>query len=135
MLDPIYRRLAERLNAIPNGFPPTASGVELRLLAKIFTPEEAALASVMRLTPESAEAIAARAGIEPREASRILRNMVRKGQIVCSREGRELAFGLRPFVVGFYEAQLPRMDREMAGLFEAYYTEIQGEGLISEGPP
>ncbi|MBN1399681.1 MAG: hypothetical protein JXA74_02525, partial [Anaerolineae bacterium] len=29
----------------------------------------------------------------------------------------------------------PRMDREMAGLFEAYYTEIQGEGLISEGPP
>ena len=49
----VYRRLAERLDAIPNGFPPTESGVELRLLAKMFTPEEAALASVLRLTRES----------------------------------------------------------------------------------
>jgi electron transport complex protein RnfB len=135
MLDPIYRKLAERLDAIPNGFPSTASGAELRLLAKIFTPEEAALASVMRLTPEPAAEIAARAGIEPREAGRILKGMVRKGQIEFSREGRELAFGLRPFVVGFYEAQLPRMDRELAELFEAYYTEVQGRGLVADGPP
>jgi electron transport complex protein RnfB len=135
MPDPIYRKLAERLDAIPNGFPSTASGAELRLLAKIFTPEEAALASVMRLTPEPAAEIAARAGIEPREAGRILKGMVRKGQIEFSREGRELAFGLRPFVVGFYEAQLPRMDRELAELFEAYYTEVQGRGLVADGPP
>ena len=46
----VYRRLAQRLDAIPNGFSATESGVELRLLEKIFTPEEAELASVMRLT-------------------------------------------------------------------------------------
>ena len=38
MTDDIYRKLAQRLDAIPNGFPATESGVELRLLAKIFTP-------------------------------------------------------------------------------------------------
>ena len=38
MLDPIYRTLAQRLDSLPNGFPPTEDGVELRLLAHLFTP-------------------------------------------------------------------------------------------------
>ena len=59
MPEDIYCKLAQRLDAIPNGFPTTQSGVELRLLAKIFTPEEAALASVMRLIREPVSGIAA----------------------------------------------------------------------------
>ena len=47
----IYRKLAQRLDTIPNGFPATESGVELRLLEKMFTPEEAALAVVMLCMP------------------------------------------------------------------------------------
>ena len=42
----IYQKLARRLDDIPNGFPPTESGIELKLLAKIFTPEEAAIAAL-----------------------------------------------------------------------------------------
>ncbi|MCZ7540040.1 MAG: hypothetical protein M5U29_09030 [Anaerolineae bacterium] len=45
-----YRRLAARLDALPNGFPPTEEGIELRLLAKLYTPEQAALAAELRLT-------------------------------------------------------------------------------------
>ena len=48
-MDIHYKRLAERLNALPNGFPPTDDGRELKLLAKIFTPEQAELAA--QLTP------------------------------------------------------------------------------------
>lgn len=33
-----YKQLAERLDALPNGFPSTDDGRELKLLAKIFTP-------------------------------------------------------------------------------------------------
>jgi len=40
-----YRKLAQKLDAIPNGFPQTESGIELKLLAKICTSEEAALAA------------------------------------------------------------------------------------------
>jgi len=58
----VYRKLAQRLDAIPNGFPETESGVGLKLLAKIYSPEEAALASEMRLTEESAGQIALRTG-------------------------------------------------------------------------
>ena len=43
-----YEKLAKRLDAIPNGFPRFERGLELKILAKIYTPEEAALASEMR---------------------------------------------------------------------------------------
>ena len=126
MPENVYRQLAQTLDAIPNGFPATESGVELRLLAKIFTPEEAALAAVMRTSREPAAAIAARAGVDAQTAHRTLKAMARKGQIRAGRKEGQLAFGLMPFVVGFYEEQLPRMDAEMADLFEQYYQESQG---------
>jgi electron transport complex protein RnfB len=126
MLHDAYRKLAQRLDAIPNGFPATESGVELRLLAKIFTPEEAAVAAVMRLSPEPADEIAARAGMDPQAAYQMLKTMARKGQIWAGRKERQLTFGLIPFVVGIYEEQLPRMDVELAELFELYFQEVHG---------
>jgi ferredoxin len=122
------------LDAIPNGFPTTESGVELRLLAKIFTPDEAALAAVMRYAREPAADIAARAGIEPAEAYRMLKRMARKGQVRFGRREGQLLFGLLPFVIGIYEEQLPRMDRELAELFEEYLQETQGAGVAREAP-
>ena len=121
-----YRSLARQLDALPNGFPATDSGVELKLLAKIFTPEEALLASEMRQILEPAGVIAERAGTEPKWTRNTLKSMVRKGQIRAGRTDNGLGFGLMPFVVGFYEEQLPRMDAELALLFEEYYREAQG---------
>ena len=59
-----YQDLAERLDALPNAFPSTEDGAELRLLAKLFTPEEAALAAQLRLTLETPKQLAARIGGE-----------------------------------------------------------------------
>ena len=117
----VYKKLARKLDAIPNGFPETESGVELKLLAKIYTPEEAALASDMRLITESAEQIAQRTGRDPAKTTVILEEMVRKGLIRAKRKGEQRKFGLMPFVVGVYEEQLGRMDEEFARLFEEYY--------------
>jgi electron transport complex protein RnfB len=133
MLEDVYRKLAQRLDAIPNGFPSTESGVELRLLAKIFTPEEAALASVMRLTCEPPGDIAVRAGAEPDAVSRTLKEMVRKGLIRAQKDPGQLTFGLMPFAVGIYEEQLPRMDAELAALFEQYYQETRA-GITHDMP-
>ena len=122
----VYRKLARRLDEIPNGFPATESGIELRLLAKIFAPDEAALASVMHLSREPAEAIAVRAGVDPQVAYRTLKAMARKGQIRAGRKDGQLAFGLMPFVVGFYEEQLSRLDEELALLVEEYFQKAHG---------
>jgi Na+-translocating ferredoxin:NAD+ oxidoreductase subunit B len=129
----VYQRLADRLDAIPNGFPKTESGVELRLLAKVFTPEEASLAAVMRLQREPASEIAARAGAEPHRAYKVLKGMARKGLVRIKKGKGELGFGLMPFVVGFYEEQLSRLDAELAQLVEQYLVETRAWSAV-QGP-
>jgi Na+-translocating ferredoxin:NAD+ oxidoreductase subunit B len=122
----VYRQLAERLDALPHGFLKTSSGVELRLLAKVFTLEEASLAAVMGLHRQPASEIAGRAGTEPTRAYKVLKDMARKGLVRIKKGKSELAFGLMPFVVGFYEEQLPRLDAELAQLVEQYLVETRG---------
>jgi ferredoxin len=130
----VYRRLAQRLDAMPNGFPATESGIELRLLAKIFTAEEAKVAATMTGTPESSSTIAAHLDLEFDTLGNILTEMVGKGLIFTGMKNDQRVFGLRPFIVGIYENQLPRIDSEMAGLFEQYYQETQGLADILRSP-
>jgi len=118
-----YKKLAERLDALPNGFPPTDDGAELRLLAKLFTPEEADLASQLRLTKETPEQVANRLGQEKVEVRGLLKGMARKGLIAAGRTEAGLGYGLMPFVVGIYEMQAGSIDEELASLFESYYTQ------------
>ncbi|HOG46367.1 MAG TPA: 4Fe-4S binding protein [Anaerolineae bacterium] len=121
MADDVYRALARRLDEIPNGFPAAPDGSELRLLASLFQPEEAALAAQMRLTPETAAEIAARTGGEVPAVQALLKGMVRRGLIRAERGEGELKFALMPFVVGIYEMQLGRLDAELAQVFEDYF--------------
>ena len=132
-MDETYRELARRLDALPNGFPPTESGVEIRLLKKLFTPGEAAVAAVMGARRETAEDIAQKSGTDPKETFKRLKTMVRKGLARMKREERALRFSLMPFIVGFYEESLPRLDEELAGLIEAYMQEA-GKDLFARGP-
>lgn len=129
----IYKRLAKRLDELPNRFPPTQSGIEFVMLAKVFTPEEAVLACAMHLKAEPASAIAEHAGVDPKETRDTLKRMVAKGLVDLKKGEGEFAYALRPFVVGFYEGQLARMDVEMAELFEHYYQETQG-GVLRPTP-
>jgi len=135
MPDELYRKLAARLNEIPNGFPATESGVELLLLAKMFTPEEARLASTMRLTPEPAAAVSARANVDEQTALDLLNTMAGKRVIRVADSDGMRSFSLMPFVVGLYEMWLPRMDEAYAALFEAYYREAGVAGILRDGPP
>ncbi|MBI5571379.1 MAG: 4Fe-4S binding protein [Desulfomonile tiedjei] len=116
----VYRRLAEKLNQLPNGFPPTESGVELKILQKIFAPDEAEMAMRIRPIPETVEAIAQRLAKSLDEMQAILDNMVEKGQIGTAKVGDQQVYLLFPFVLGIYEFQLNRLDRELAELFEEY---------------
>jgi len=124
-----YRLLADRLDALPNGFPPTPDGAELRLLAKLFTPEEALLACQLRLTAEIAAKIAARVGGEPAQVRKQLKEMARRGLISIERAEGGLGYKLMPFVVGIYEMQGDSIDSELARLFEDYYQQAFGKVL------
>lgn len=123
MIPDPHRRLAERLDALPNGFPPTSSGIELRLLAKLFSPEEAELASRLRSTLETADKIAERTGDDPERLRKLLKKMARRGLIAAGKSAGGIGFKLMPFVVGIYEMQGETIDAELAQLFEEYFAQ------------
>jgi Na+-translocating ferredoxin:NAD+ oxidoreductase RNF subunit RnfB len=116
----VYKRLAKRLDELPGGYPETESGVERRILEKIFTPEEAEMTLRMRSVPETVEQVAERLGRPVPEMQEILDNLHEKGQIGSFKMFGQRMYMLFPYIVGIYEFQLNRMDKEMAELFEAY---------------
>jgi Pyruvate/2-oxoacid:ferredoxin oxidoreductase delta subunit len=127
-----YKQLAERLDALPNGFPPSEDGVELRILEKLFTPEEAELASQLRLTREVPEQVARRLGRETAKVRTLLKGMARKGLIAAGKADGGLGYGLLPFVVGIYENQAGNIDRDFALLFESYYKQAFAQVMTTQ---
>jgi len=124
-----YEKLAHHLDALPNGFPSTQSGVERRLLARIFSPEEAELAAQLRLTLETPAQIAERIRGDARELRARLKDMAVRGLIQVEVTDHGLIFGALPFVVGIYEYQVGSIDRELAQLMEDYFKEGYGREL------
>lgn len=127
-----YKELAERLNALPNGFPPTDDGREMKLLAKLYTPEEAELAAQLTPLVETVEEIAARTGRETAGLRDQLKGMSRRGLIAAGKKDGALGFRLMPFVVGIYEEQVGAMDAELARLFEDYFQGGFGKMLSAQ---
>lgn len=127
-----YRRLAARLDALPNGFPATGDGAELRLLAKLYSPDEAALTAQLRKTKETPDQLAARIGGDARALREQLKSLAKRGLIAVARTDDGLGYGLLPFVVGIYENQNQALDEELAQLFEDYYTQVFGQANAIE---
>jgi Fe-S-cluster-containing hydrogenase component 2 len=119
-MDAIYRRLAKRLDKFPHGYPATDSGVELRILEHLFSPEDAAMTLKLKMVPESAAAIAKRIKEDPAETKEKLDRMAHAGQIFAFKIRGRMRYMMAPFVVGIYEFQLPRMNAELAEMFEEY---------------
>lgn len=123
MKEDIFVTLANLLDSLPNAFPRTKSGVELKLLRKIFTKEEAAIAVELNGEFQPIDVIAEYLGFSTKQARTQLIAMAKKGLVWLNKENGELFFRLAPFVVGIYEAQLDNMDHEFAHLFEQYLLE------------
>jgi electron transport complex protein RnfB len=132
MVNNPYKVLAIKLDQLPNGFPPTDDGIELKLLAKLFSPDEAELVSQLHLTLELPRQIAERIGENPHELRSTLKDLTKKGLIRAEPVDGGIGFGLLPFVVGIYEMQGETIDVELAELFETYYKQAFGFSLSQE---
>ena len=116
----MYKELAEELDKrLAVGYPPTESGVELRLLQHIFTPEEAKLALNLSIMSESLERIHKRVkktGMTIDELEEMLDNLVSKGAILGptvlkSQAGGEKRYALAQFIVGMFDLQAGRLEK------------------------
>ena len=104
MAKDVYKKLAERLNDLPGGFPSTRNGVELRILRKLFTPEEAGFALHLNLMPEEVRVIARRAKISQEEAASRLEQMAKKGLIYrLEYDKKPMKYMAAQYVIGIWE--------------------------------
>jgi len=123
MTEDVYQRLREHLDSLPTGYPQTATGVELRILRKLFDEEEAEMACRLKPIPETAEEIALRLARDPEVVSELLHRMSRKGLILRIREKKQVRYMAIMFVVGILEFQLNRLDRELCEMLDEYMSE------------
>jgi len=131
----VYYDLREQLDQYSMGFPTTQSGVEMKILEKLFSEEEAELYLNLSMMLEAPEAIAKRTRRDPAAVASLLERMVDKGIIFRMKKGEAAKYGAVPFVVGSYEYQAKDMDREFAGLFEQYFLEALGKDGIGRTSP
>jgi len=127
-----YRELQQHLDALPVAFPATSSGVELHILRRLFTPEEAKVALALSAVPETAEKVCDRLpGRTAAELEPILDRLVEKGAIF-GRKPRRAAkrYSLAPLAIGMYEGQVDKITKELQEDFEAYVREGFGAALL-----
>ncbi len=133
MRDDIYHKLANVLDTLPNGFPSTKSGVEIKLLKRIFRPEDAELFCDLRLNFETAEQISMRTGRPLKGLEDHLTEMRERGQILgVDVEGVKI-FKMVPWAFGIYEFQLLHMDRKLAEMCEEF-GKVYGEQFFEKKP-
>lgn len=136
MNDSSYRRLANALDALPNGFPRTASGVEMRILQKAFTPEEAEIAAHMTRKHETAAEIALRADLPEPKVREVLDGLLPRRLVRQRLQDGRVEYRLGPFIVGWWEAMMEQHpdDREFAELTMQYFAEGGGERMLAPRP-
>ncbi|NHJ49267.1 MAG: hypothetical protein FK733_15875 [Asgard group archaeon] len=131
-----YLKLAETLNTVPMGFPPVDDGTHIKVLKYIFEPDEAELASKLKLTGETLKKMARRLKMPFEKLSKLLKKMHKKGQLRVFKDKRgKIKYGLFPFVPGIYEEQIKRLDVKLAKLIEDYLIKSKGETVFTANPP
>ena len=133
MNEDAYRKLAEVLDTLPNGFPPTESGVELKILKKIFSSEDAGLFCDLKINFETAPEISERTGRPLEGLDKHLQCMAGKGQIRAIDFGGTWVYKMMPWVFGIYEFQLEHLDREMCEMIEEF-SKTFGPHFFSGAP-
>jgi len=124
----IYERLRERLDMFPQGFPKTKSGVELKILKELFSPEEAEIMLALRPTPELVSVISERMGRDESEMADILFQMSKRGLILRGTVEGYTFYLMAPWMVGIWEFQLNNLNQNNIPMYEKYFE----EGIVPE---
>ncbi len=129
--DLIFRQLQQHLDDSPEGFPAAQSGADIRILKRLFSPEEAQVAiHLSALKPLAVKVIQgrlqkSRLDFSLSELKQILATMVRKGTILVVREGYKEVHYQNAGVSagGIYDFQVNRLSPELIKDFDEYHME------------
>jgi electron transport complex protein RnfB len=131
----VYRRLRQHIDRMPVAFPATESGVEIRILKRLFTPEEAAVALLLSAVPEALDRIHQRTkktGMTRESLEAVLDRMAAKGAILRAGRDDQKRYGKAQLAIGMYEFQVDRLTKEFQEDVDQYFEE--GFGDAFHGP-
>jgi len=119
----VYERLAKHLDNLPASYPATDSGVELRILKRLFTPEEAEAAMSLTMFPESADSISKKLGKNESDIEKLFYSMSKKGLI--GRLGKEQnKYIAANFITGIWEFNVNNLDEKLIHDVNEYIPQI-----------
>ena len=125
-----YRRLQQHLDRGPAPFPATESGVELRILKRLFSEEQARIALELSAIPEPIHIVQRRLpSLSGEELRRKLGGMAEEGLILATEAGGEIRYAKLAFVVGIYERQVGRLTPELERDVRTYEEEAFGAAM------
>ncbi len=137
----VYQKLRMEIDKMPVAYPPTKSGVEIQLLKKLFTPEEAEIALHLSILPESLSRIHKRMvksgkNISKEDLAKILDTMLQKGSILGGglferQKGKGKYYSKSILAIGMFEGQVnsitPGLSRDFHQyLEEGFFREFNG---------
>ena len=131
----VYEKLRERLDDLATGYPATENGVEIRILKRLFTEEEAEFFLQLSPLPETPEDVAKRLSKESNKTAALMERMAKKGLLFRLRKGDTVKYAAVPYVVGIFEFQVDKMDRDIALDMDEYYETSFGRTIQSFETP
>ncbi len=142
MTEDVHRELQKHLDKMPIGYPPTESGVEIRVLKHLFTPEEAQLALKLNFQVEPLIQIYKKVesdGTSIEGLEQMLDDMYFKGLINRWKQkfddGEVKHYSNAFLVVGMFEYQLGKLTKEFVEDFHEYLEEAFFEDSMAAGIP
>jgi len=134
----IYRDLQRHMDRMPGGFPEVESGLDIKLLKRFFTPEEAEMATQLSMKPEPLARIYNRVkntGMSVEELRQLLDRMMRKGVILTVEEdydethycNAEFAMG------GIFNFQLNNLTKDLLTDYHQYQAERRSKARSGAG--
>ncbi|MFW6207618.1 MAG: ATP-binding protein [Spirochaetota bacterium] len=141
--DEIYAQLRAHLDVMPVAFPRSESGIEITILKRFYSVDEARVALGLSILPETPKRIHRRVlrnggQLSLDEVTAHLEQLVEKKAInseTVRRFGKQQQmYGKLPFAVGLYEFQVDRLTRGFELEAAAYMDEAFMDDFIHEKP-
>lgn len=129
-MEMVYEKLALHLDNLPAGFPPTEDGVELRILKRLFTPGEAAIAVGLTMRPEPSDSIAKRLDMDAKALEPMLEEMSKKGLVFRAHKGGRDLFMAAQFVIGIWEYHVNDLDEDLIRDVNAYLPTLMKKSWV-----
>jgi Na+-translocating ferredoxin:NAD+ oxidoreductase RNF subunit RnfB len=134
-MEDVYQKLRKRLDDMATGYPATKSGIEIKILKRLFTEAEAELFLGLSPLLETPADAAKRLNRNPDELAQQMEQMAQKGLLFRRKKDDGVRYAAVPYLVGIFEFQLNSLNGQTAQNMDDYFEQALGKTIQSFKTP